>query len=280
MHTDTKPLAGVRVLVTRPAAQAQRLAELIEQAGGESVRFPALEIASLLDATTLHRVLADVAHFHLAIFISPNAVTHGLAQLKSHGGLPPRLAVAAIGRGTAKALEDAGIAQVIVPAKGADSATAPGMALPPPSLESSEALLALPALQNLAGRRVVIFRGEGGRALLGDTLRARGAEVAYAECYRRVRPAADPGPLNARFHAGDIDIVTVTSVEALRNLHALLDDAARRRLRRTPIVVVGPRQADAWRALGGVSEPEIAAAADDEAILAALKAWRARQNSL
>lgn len=264
MNMNTKPLTGIRVLVTRPAAQAQHLAELIEQAGGEAIRFPTLAIAPPRDTAVLDRVLADIARFDMAIFISPNAVTHGLASLKTHGGLPTRLKVAAIGRGTAKVLRDAGIANVIVPAEDSDS----------------ETLLALPLLNNVAGKHVVIFRGEGGRELLGDTLRARGAEVIYAECYRRARPDADTAPLNARFHAGGVDIVTVTSVETLHNLHALLDAAARRRLLHTPIVVVGRRQADAWRALGGAAAPEIAPTADDAAILAALKAWRVRQNSL
>jgi uroporphyrinogen-III synthase len=259
-----RPLAGLRVLVTRPAAQAQRLAALIEQAGGEAVRFPTLEIAAPRDMAALERVLADVARFDLAIFISPNAVTHGLACLRSRGGLPPRLAVAAIGRGTAAALAQADIANIIVPAEGADS----------------EGLLALAALQNVAGKRVVIFRGEGGRELLGDTLRARGAEVQYAECYRRARPATDAAPLNARLERNGIDIVTVTSVETLHNLHDMVDAGARARLRRLPIVVVGSRQAEACRTLGWAHAPVIARDAGDEAILATLKAWRGTQNSL
>src|SRR3989344_5615006 len=154
------PLQGVRVLVTRPAAQAQSLAQRIEQAGGESIRCPALEIAATRDVATLERVLAGIAHFDLAVFISPNAVAHGLAHLKMHGGLPARLTIAAIGRSTARALTEAGIVNPITPVDGSDPATAPGVALggcsrrrstsffpevvPPPSLESSEALLARP----------------------------------------------------------------------------------------------------------------------------------------
>jgi len=259
-----QPLSRVRVLVTRPAAQARRLAEMIEQAGGEAVRFPALEIAPLSDTIALEQALTDITRFNLAIFISPNAVTHGLAYLKSRDGLPPHLTIAAIGRGTAKALADMGVNNVVSPMAGSDS----------------ETLLALPALNRVAGKRIVIFRGEGGRELLGDTLRARGAEVTYAECYRRVRPATDAAPLVARLAAGGLDIVTVTSVETLHNLHDMLDAPARERLRRLPIVVVGRRQAEACRALGWSHEPVIARDASDEAILATLKAWRASQNSL
>jgi uroporphyrinogen-III synthase len=258
------PLFGVRVLVTRPAMQAQRLAERIERAGGEAVRFPTLDIVAVRDHAALARVLADIGRYDLAIFISPNAVAHGLEQLKTQGGLPPHLTLAAIGRGTADALARAGATPALVPAGDA----------------TSEALLALPALRDVAGKRIVVFRGEGGRELLGDTLRARGAEVTFAECYRRVRPNTDPAPLNARFQQGGIDVVTVTSVETLHHLHDMLDSAARRRLLQTPIVVVGPRQAEAWRTLGGATDAQIAAGADDGAILAALQAWRASQNSL
>lgn len=258
----SRPLAGVRVLVTRPAHQAEPLAQLIEAAGGEAIRFPTLEIAAPRDPAALERRLAALDDFDLAIFISPNAVTQALPRL--HGRLPARLVVAAIGRGTAQALTQAGVTAVIAPAEGSDS----------------EALLALPPLQRVAGKHIVIFRGEGGRELLGDTLVARGAEVEFAECYRRVRPATDAAPLGARLLAGGIDIVTVTSVESLRNLHAMLDTAARERLRRTPIVVVGPRQAAAARTLGMLTEPRVAQAASDAAILDAIKAWRVSQKPL
>lgn len=258
------PLQGVRVLVTRPAAQAQSLAQRIEQAGGEAIRFPTLEIAAARDVATLERVLAGIAHFDLAVFISPNAVAHGLAHLKMHGGLPARLTIAAIGRSTARALTEAGIVNPITPVNGSDS----------------EALLARPELQQVAGKRVVIFRGEGGRALLGDTLRARGAQVEYAECYRRVRPNTDAAPLSARLRDNGIDIVTVTSVESLRNLHDMLDAAARVHLRRLPMVVVGTRQAEACQALGIQAQPWIARDAGDNSIVAAIQAWRASKNSL
>ena len=133
MHTDTKSLAGVRVLVTRPAAQAQSLIQHIERAGGIAVHFPTLEIIPVSDNAKLEHVLANVARFDYAIFISPNAVTHGLARLKARGGLPAHLTVAAIGRGTARALAEAGIKNSITPVDGSDPATAPGVALPLPS---------------------------------------------------------------------------------------------------------------------------------------------------
>jgi len=86
---------------------------------------------------------------------------------------PPGLKVATVGQGSREELMQRGFAQVISPAAQSDS----------------EALLDLPELAKVRGRRIVIFRGDGGRQLLGETLAQRGASVEYAACYRRVLPA-------------------------------------------------------------------------------------------
>jgi uroporphyrinogen-III synthase len=210
-------LAGRGVLVTRPAGMAGPLAERIERAGGRAIVFPAIEIAELPRPAAFDRL----GEFALAIFISPSAVKRALAGVH----WPPDLAVAAVGEGTRRALERAGVAPVLAPRDGADS----------------EALLALPELARFSGRRVLIVRGEGGRELLAHALAARGCQVELAECYRRVRPTADAAPLLADWQAGKVDAVTVFSSEALDNLLALLGDAP---LRRTPLFVSHPRVAE------------------------------------
>ena len=261
MAARDRPLAGIGVLVTRPAEQADRLVSLIEAAGGRAIRFPTLAIAPPADPDALAAVLDRLADFDLAIFISPNAVEQAFKQfVQRRQALPPALAVACVGAGTAAALE----------ARGVD-------ALVPPARFDSEGLLALPALADVAGRQIVIFRGDGGRALLGDTLRARGAAVAYAECYRRVRPTADVGALYERWARGEIDVVTVTSVAALENLHHMLGHPdTRARLLATPVAVMHRAQGAACARLGFVHQPIVAQQATDAALVDAIGAWAAR----
>ena len=157
---DAAPLSGVRVLITRPRAQAEVLAGAIRREGGEPLVWPLIDIQPVRDPARLDATLATLDRFDLAIFISPNAVQQALARIAQLGrSWPPALAIAAIGNGTAQALAAHGLAAAIVPRARFDS----------------EGLLAEPALQSVPGRRIVILRGEGGREQLADTLRARGA---------------------------------------------------------------------------------------------------------
>ena len=185
--------------------------------------------------------------------------------IRAHrGGLPSNLRVACVGRGSARELEHFGIENVIVPTGRFDS----------------EALLERPELQRVAGNKIVIFRGDGGRELLGDTLKSRGAEIEYAECYRRVRPCADVTPLLRRWARGEVDIVSVTSADGLRKLFEMLGSAGQPWLIRTPLVTVSEHMKAICRELGFKAEPRIAAQASDAAVLEAIKAWRAGQKTL
>lgn len=204
-------LAGKRIVVTRPRELAQGLAGLIRQAGGDALLYPAIEIRDPEDPAPARALLGRLQEFDLAVFVSPSAVRKALEL--APGRAWPR--VAAIGEGTRRELEQRGFRDVIAPAGQADS----------------EALLALPEMAQVAGSRLLILRGAGGRELLGEALAARGASVQYAECYRRARPAAPPPE-------GRIDAVCVGSGEALANLAAML---GRERLAHMPLFVSHPR---------------------------------------
>jgi uroporphyrinogen-III synthase len=256
-------LRGVRVLVTRPAHQAGTLAQMIEAAGGVAVRLPAIEIAAPANTAALHAVLERLHEFAFAIFVSPNAVRQAMPLLHARG-IPPGLQLAAIGQGTLRALSEEGAGQVLAPADRFDS----------------EALLELLPPAVVAGKDILIVRGEGGREQLGESLHARGARVAYAECYRRVPPRHPDAAALAQLQQGKIDILVLTSTESARNLCNLVGESGRAHLFATPVVVVGERQARACRELGYHAELCVAVQASDAALLAALRAWRARQNSL
>jgi uroporphyrinogen-III synthase len=232
-------LTGKGIVVTRPASLAQGLASLIEADGGRAFLFPAIEIEPLA-------ALMPPGKLDLAVFISPTAVREGLKQLKA---LPPR--VVALSRGTRRELERHGVTGAIA-ADGADS----------------EALLAAPELQQVAGQRIAIVRGKGGRSVLGDGLRERGALVEYVECYRRVRPRSDPAPLHAAWRAGQVHAVTVSSAQGLANLFDMLDGEL---LRGLPLFVPHARVADEARRRG--AREALAAGPGDDEMFARLVAY-------
>lgn len=255
--TATGPLAGRTIVVTRPQAQAAPLAQAIVLAGGEPLVFPLLEISPAADPQPLIAAASRLADYALAVFISPNAVEHALPVLLAQQAWPPSLIPAAVGQGTVKVLAERGIPGCIAPTERFDS----------------EALLDLPELAagRVRGKRVAIFRGDGGRELLADSLRERGATVDCITCYRRSGPSAGVAPLVAAWRAGRLAALTVSSSEGLRYLFDLLDEEGRAFLQKTPIFVPHARIAENARALG-LSNIILTAAAD-AGLLAGLVAY-------
>ena len=247
--SSAQPLAGIGVLVTRPQAQAQPLCRLIESAGGRPLPFPTIEICPVADPEPARILLGE--DWDLMVFTSRNAVELALA-LGFEGTWPRVTRLAAIGRATAAALTTAGRAPDLVP----------------PERFDSEALTAMPELAAMAGRRVLIVRGEGGRALLGEVLAGRGARVQFAEVYRRVRPVVDTRALVADWPTR-VGLAIATSDEVLLNLVEMLGAEGRDLLLATPLVVISERTAAT--ALGlGFHRVRVAERAEDQVIVAAL----------
>ena len=249
------PLAAKRVLVTRPREQASALAELIREAGGEPILFPAIEIAPVADLRRFQAIAGRLEQFDLAIFISPTAVQRTLGLLEGRRW-PERLRIAAIGAGSRRELARRGFGEVIAPQGESDS----------------EALLALPGLADVAGKNVVVFRGEGGRELLGDALAARGARVEYAECYARVRPAVSAD--QPSWVSGALDAVTVSSSEGLANLDFLLRAWRSNWLQESPLFVPHARVAEQAARLGA-REAIVAGPGDADTARALIAYFRA-----
>ncbi len=214
------PLHGAGVLVTRPRAQATGIFFLIRRKGGTAICFPVIDIV----ARDMSAVATDAALLpspHITLFVSRNAVAHGLAH--AAGAI-----TGAIGPSTAAAIEAAGQTVDIKPGKGFDS----------------ESLLEASALQDVAGKQIRIIRGESGRELLADTLRERGATVNYLSVYERILPKCTPELLQeveAAWRNGDLQAVTVMSIETLRNLFALLPSWCLQRIETVLLVTPAAR---------------------------------------
>lgn len=199
-------LQGLGVAITRPIDQAKPLAALLNQVGSEVIDFPLIAIAPIANDVAFEKTVARLDDTDWIIFISSNAVHNGMPSiLNVWPTLPNQLRFAAIGPVTAKALNTYGVAEVLIPAGQFDS----------------ESLLTMPAMQVVQGKKVVIVRGLGGREILANTLKTRGAHVTFAECYQRVNPQENCVLLAAKTNAQQCHAVVVTSSEAMRHLIAM-----------------------------------------------------------
>ncbi len=229
------PLAGVGVLITRPSRQSAKFAQRIAVLGAEPFILPSLVIAPPSDPALFDEMLGRLMEFDFAFFVSANAAE---AVVTRNPDWPDTLTALAVGPSTADALFSGGIDRVAVPAERYDS----------------EGVLAMPALQNVAGKRIVIFRGESergdGRDMMRASLAERGAIVEAVYCYRRMGPTVDPAGVVDAWRAGRIDAAIATSNELLDNFLDLIGDDGRALLGNTPLFVPHPRIAAHARARG------------------------------
>ena len=244
---DDHPLAGLSIVVTRPQRQGEITAKALVAAGADAIELPVLSItpcAYAIDTSGLARAYA-------IIFVSANAVEHGLEALRKNGGLPRSAVIAAIGEATTRALMEAGVPAVVSPQQSIDS----------------EGLLVMPQLQaaQLKGQHVVIVRGKsagGGRRVLEATLAARGATVDALECYERqslVPPAARVKSLVESLNANfAVMALSVETLESLLKIFAPHQDW----LRSAWILVPNARVADAVRAHGFSRVTEVGVSAE------------------
>ena len=261
MHVDPRstgpsqaargPLAGLGIVVTRPARQAAGFAQKLAALGASPILFPAIVILPPADRRSLDEVHARLRDYDFAVFVSANAVEYGAP---AQPGWPASLIAFAPGPGTADALAAAGIAEVRVPRTTLDS----------------EGLLALPELTDPRDRRVVVFRGDGGRELVADTLRERGAEVEVVSCYQRAAPSGGAEGLVDAMRELRAHAVTVTSSEGVENLWAVLGDEGRRLMALLPVFAPHQRIAECAGALG---LSVIETAGGDAGLIAGLLRW-------
>lgn len=239
----------MRILLTRALSQVQPLQTLLSEQGYQPVLFPTLEI-ELLNNKPLK------THYNVLIFISTNAVEHGLETLKILDYQSTK--IFAVGAATAKKLEEHGIQVDAFPAQKA----------------SSEALLAMSELQALHHQTVLIFRGKGGRETLKDSL-SKNNKVEYIEVYQRVRCNITPLHRDSllNFLQSNQGIVTATSVENLSALVFMIkqiDTKALNLIKRYPLVVLSERIKVFAQSIG-FNQIKVAIETRDEGLLKAIQ---------
>lgn len=199
--SQARALNGRTLVITRPAGTAGAMARQIRARGGVPVLLPGLSLRAADDAVATRAALREALDAELLLFTSPAAVRFAAALLP----LETRASVLAVGQGSARALHRHGLT-----------------AQAPEQRQDSEGLLALPVLQSLQGRRVALVGAPGGRGLLRDQLRARGARLHEVQVYQRVPPRLGPRHLELVRHLPADARVLLSSAEALQNLQAAL----------------------------------------------------------
>jgi uroporphyrinogen-III synthase len=249
------------VVITRPRQQAEPLARAVAALGRTPVLLPLLEISPLPEAEQggLRRVLAGLDAYALVVFVSPNAIDAAFAHI---GRWPEGVDIGVVGEGSRAALARYGVLD------GSVRIHCP----PDPAHSDSEHLLQALDLGQLAGRRVLVVRGDGGRELMRDALHAAGAAVETVTAYRRAVPELSPalaGQLSGLLAAPNDWIIT--SSEALRGLVSLVERMGEspQRLRRQRLILPHARIHQTAVALG--FERLVLTGSGDERLLAALQ---------
>ena len=251
-------LQNIRVMVTRPVEQAIDLIEQINDAGGQASSFPTLEIQASADTESVERC-KFVSGYDWIIFISQNAVRYSLSLLPI-AAWPLRTCIASVGPTTSNALQQAGLQ----------------VNREPDNAMNSEALLVKFKDEELAGKKILIIRGIGGRETLANGLREMGALVDYAEVYSRHCPDHDNEHLLQQFEDG-IDIVTIASGETLQNFADIIENSSlnnqqKKELYSCPLVIVSERIKGLAEQLG-FSDTVVVNEPENKGVVNAIENW-------
>lgn len=239
-----KPLAGVCVWLTRPAAQVEALQAQLQQAGATVFCLPLLLIEPVVPTGVNKQRLLNLDLYDLVFYVSSNAAALGLDAIFNYWPqYPVGLQNFAVGPGTAAVLQKHGL-DVSYPTE----------------RMSSEAMLALPALQHINGKKALIVRGVGGREILAEGLLARGASVDYAELYERKPPQYAADYLRGHYQQQCPRMIVISSGEALDNLHTLF--APLDLWSALPLAVSSERLDEHARKLGNVPQLVLDGASD------------------
>ncbi|GJM12868.1 MAG: uroporphyrinogen-III synthase [Pseudohongiella sp.] len=184
----------------------------IESVGAKVLSLPLIEIKALSDPQgiqDLKSAVLQLDNYQVIIFVSNNAVTFGGEVINNYWPqFPQGIDVIAVGPTTAEAAEERLGCTVIQPSTGM----------------TSEDILNMPQLADVNEKKIGIVRGQGGRELLADTLRERGAKLDYLEAYSRTPVEYSKSEFCERLQSAGVNVLTVSSGESLDRLSQLLAD--------------------------------------------------------
>jgi uroporphyrinogen-III synthase len=226
------PLAGRKIVVTRPRAQARLLRELLEADGAEVVEVPAIRIGPPDDYGPVDAAIDRLAGYDWVVFTSQNAVGAFLDRAQTRVARTEdleRLHIAAIGPATGQALRSRGLRPSLEPQRFVAEAL----------VEAFAEHVAGAAGGDLRGTRILLPRASQARSVLPDGLRALGASVDVVPVYR-VERERDHDPEMWRRLSGGADAVTFTSPSTVRNFVELLGADASRVLGGALVACIGP----------------------------------------
>jgi uroporphyrinogen-III synthase len=253
------PLAGRRVLVTRPRAQSRALARRLQALGAEAHIVPAISIVPPRAGGPLDRALRRLGDYDWVIVTSANGARACIRRARSlgvdPGAAPTRWA--AVGPATARVLRRAGVAVAMTPSRFLTEAIAD-------------------ELRDVRGQRILLPRTEAAPPSLAEALRSRGAAVDEVAAYRTVlAPARSRSRLRALVDGRGIDTVIFTSASTVRGLLRLLGDR-RDALRQMEIACIGPVTAAAVHQ-EGFTPAVVAEEHTVEGLVSAMVSYHTRQ---
>lgn len=255
-------LNRLRVLVTRPQHQSQTLTRLLHQNGAEVLALPTLAIEAIPLSNRDRSRFLNLDHYHAVIVTSTNAVREGITQLEDYWPQWPQgLHWIAVGDATAEALQH----HLIQPER-------------PTDRSDSEGILALPCLQQLQEKKILLLKGQGGRGLIADTLAQRGAQVDQVDVYRRSpSPESQWRPAIEQWQAQPPQVGVIYSGESFQQLQRIAE-RFQLPLGNLHWIAVSQRVADQLREKG-IESVSIARHASDQGFLESIQAWYASQSS-
>ncbi|MCP1728128.1 uroporphyrinogen-III synthase [Natronospira proteinivora] len=258
-------LQGAGVLVTRPAHQQQACLRHIRAEGGEPWSLPLIEIEFLNPAPQHISGWDALSDNDWLVAVSPNAVTALQRWVADRRLRLPALRFAAVGEGSARALEAAGWPVSARPRRG----------------DGAQALLDSPGFQPLPGRPVVLARGEGGRRVLDEGLTQAGATLVDLRLYRRRRPALGLSALRQALAQAQCQLLFLTSGTALQHLMDASDSALREQLQSLAVVAPSERVLKQAQTMGFHGPLLAASDASDQAMVErAAQWWRTQEQAM